>query len=71
MVTIDAQNSDIVQYMLSTYPHPNPVYVLPPMLKERRDKIEKDGGEPLIVCVFGYSSLAKEIIESLRDDVNL
>jgi phosphoglycerate dehydrogenase-like enzyme len=47
------------------------VYKLPPIVQEKRDKLAKVKGKPLKVCVFGFSSLAKEIIESLREDVHL
>ena len=57
--------------MIKQHPLPKPVYKLPPMVQEKRDKLVKDKGKPLNVCVFGFSSLAKEIIESLREDVHL
>lgn len=52
------------------FPIPKLQYALPSCLdRVRRDMSKK--GETFVVCIYGYSQLAKRMIDSLREDKSL
>lgn len=72
MRTIDINTSDCVQYMLHQFPLPQPVYSMPPFVKEKLAEKKKAGNsDKLEVCIYGYSNLAGDIIDSLWTDDEL
>ena len=55
--------------MLKHFPLPKHKYQLPEPIRLRRDaQAREDEPKPIHVCIYGYSNLAKEIYESLRDE---
>ena len=55
--------------MMKHFPLPKHKFQLPEAIKIRRDaRAREDEPKPIHVCIYGYSNLAKEVYESLRQE---
>jgi len=64
--------------MLRYHPLPKLSFSLPEPVQERIDRMKRDAtreSHKLVVCIFGYNSYVRQVLESLRDnddlDINL